>query len=395
MGFFSDIGDFLFGGDDESKGFERAQGILERVEVPELRSLILDLGELVEVGQLTPRMADAILQETTGFEDIQTDPRLQQEQYRSLQRFREIADSEGLDPQTLSRLRQVRQEEDARLRGDIGAIEQAEARRGELTSSGDFVNQLIAAQSSANRFADQGFDEAALAQQRSDTANIRAADLAGNMEQTSFGRQAEVARAQDAINQFNVRQRQNVEDANTERLNRSQEYNLNREMQQDLFNIGQRDREEASRVGAIESDYTRRYGQAQDRANLRTGRGTAQSDEEGRRRDNVTGFVQDAGDAIMDIGASVFSDREVKENIFPIDLDEFLSEIEGYEYNYKGDDPENRQYGVMSDDLDNTEYGASLVDDSGEFDKVNYNKAVPGMMAAIADIHKRLKRMED
>lgn len=396
MGFFSDAFDAVFGGDDESKGFERAQGIIERVEVPELRSLILDLGELVEIGELTPTQADAVLQESTGYDDIALDPELQRAQYQTLQRLSEVADADGLDARSMSRLREAQAIEDQRLQGDIGAIEQREARRGEMTSNADFVNNLIAAQSSANRMADQGFDAAALAEQNAMDASMARANLAGGMESAQYGREADKARARDAISQFNVRQRQAVEDANVNRENAAEQYNLDRELGRQKFNIGQRGLEEQSRVGAIESDFERRFSKARDAAGIRTGRGTAQQSEAERRRGNVGSVIGGNADGIIGAVkgiASMFSDPDVKENVYPIDLDEFLDEIDGYEYNYKGDDEQ--QFGVMSDDLKKSEYGRSLVDDSGEFDKVNYAKAVPGMLASIAELNKRVKKVEN
>jgi len=397
MGFFSDAFKTVFGGDKESKGFERAQDIIARVEIPAVQSLILDLGELVELGQMTPQEADAFLQESTGFDNIQLDPELQRQQYASLQRFGEIADSQGLDAASQYRLREARDQNDTRLRGDLAAIDLQAQRRGEDVTSGmDMGNRLLAAQSSANRMADEGFAAAALAQQRADEANMQRANLAGNIESADYSRQADAARAGDIINQFNTSQRQAVANANTERVNDARRYNLDRDLTRQLYNIGQRDREEASRVGAIESDFDRRNEKARDEAEIRQGRGVAQQKEDDSRRGNVKDIITGGADIASGAAAlaSMFSDPDIKENVEEIDIDEFLDSLTGYKYNLKGDDEET--YGVMSTDLKKTPYGESMVNEEAVmgFDTVDYGKSIPGILASVVELNKKVKKLE-
>lgn len=402
MGFLKDTFDAIFGGDDKSRGYEVAADILEQVEIPALRSLILDLVELTDIGVLNPEEAQAFLMSSTGFEDIELDPELQRRQYQSLRRFGEIADSEGLDAAARYRLREAEQEAETQLRGDLGYIDSLAARRGEGVRSGrDEVNRRLAAQAAAQRLSDRGLQAAMLGQQRADQALASQAQLAAGMESAQYGRQADIARARDAIQEFNARQRQGVENMNVGNINRAREFNLNREMDRDIFNIGQRNREEASRVGAIESDFGRRYGRAQDLANLRVGRGAAQQDEDETRRGNVSDLLSGASDIASGIGGAIstvggwFSDEDMKSNVRKFgreDIEEFLDSITGYKYNVRG----TPSAGLMSDDLKESEIGATVVtvDPETGSDVVDYEKLIPPLVASMTEISKRLKEKD-
>ena len=103
------------------------------------------------------------------------------------------------------------------------------------------------------------------------------------------------------------------------------------------------------------------------------------------------------------LGASfVKSDIRVKEDIKPASrsIEDMLDNLEPYEYDYKDefkDDPsmEGRQLGIMAQDLEASELGDKFVqEDNNGVKRVDYGKMASTQMAAISDLHKRLKQLE-
>ena len=91
----------------------------------------------------------------------------------------------------------------------------------------------------------------------------------------------------------------------------------------------------------------------------------------------------------------MMSDISVKENITeagPVDVDSFLNEITGYNYDYK--DPEKygagERLGVMAQDM--PEDMTMEMEDG--LKGIDMEKATSGLLGAVANINKRLKDLE-
>lgn len=77
------------------------------------------------------------------------------------------------------------------------------------------------------------------------------------------------------------------------------------------------------------------------------------------------------------------------------DLYGFLDALSAYKYNYK--DPkfgEGDHYSVMAQDLEKSPVGKKMVLDTPEGKLVDYNKGLPAMLAAQAQLHARIKKLE-
>ena len=229
MGFLSKL---FGGGEKKSRGYKEAIKEIQNLGYlqPSEAELAYHLERLVSQGELDPEMAETILLEQTNMGAIldQIDPRLKEEQYDTLAELRELATADGLDPQAEAMLRRTQMENAQKLQGDIAAIQAEGRRRGQMTTGMEIGNQLLAAQSAANRQSQQDLDIAANARQRAIDAMLQKADLAGSMEDREFDQRAAVAQAQDQINAFNASNRQNVANANVDRINQAQRYNLDR-----------------------------------------------------------------------------------------------------------------------------------------------------------------------
>lgn len=219
--------DFLSGGRykrAEQLGREASQ-IFADIQLPDIERMRLQLEGIVQQGVYTPEQADAILQEQTGFNRISTDPRLQQAQMEALRRLQGLSET-GMDITDRARLFAISQAEGARSRGEREAILQNAAARGLSGSGLELAAQLGQQQGAATRGAAEGFGVAEAAQQRALQALQGAGGLAGQIRGQSFEEQAQRARAQDIINQFNTRQRQDVVNMNLAERNRAFQQNL-------------------------------------------------------------------------------------------------------------------------------------------------------------------------
>ena len=228
----------LFGSNKASKGIRRGINEIKKLDIPGAEEFYLELDRMVELGEIDPDLAEAIFVEQTGMEGIEVDPALRQAQYDTMARLQEISEADGLDAQAEAKLRQARQLEDTRLAGDLGAIMEQAQRQGTGTAGMTQANKLLAAQSSANRMAQSGFDAAAEAERRALEALQARAALGGQMEERSFGQQAEIAKASDLINRFNTEQANRTNAANVAARNRAQELNLDRQYGIQEYTIG-------------------------------------------------------------------------------------------------------------------------------------------------------------
>jgi hypothetical protein len=79
---------------------------------------------------------------------------------------------------------------------------------------------------------------------------------------------------------------------------------------------------------------------------------------------------------------------------------DMLDELQPYEYDYKDEikeDPsmEGRQLGVMAQDLEDSDLGQEFVqEDMDGVKRVDYGKMGSTQLAALADLHQRLKKLE-
>lgn len=122
----------------------------------------------------------------------------------------------GMTPEDEAAANRARQQAGAVDLGLRGAAEQQAAQRGMGGGMADYVGALQSAQAGTNRSSEMGLQSAADARQRYLQALNALSGQAGGMRGQEFGMASERARAQDAINRFNVGQR-----TDTSRYNQS------------------------------------------------------------------------------------------------------------------------------------------------------------------------------
>lgn len=199
----------------------------EDLKLPDVREMELHLEKLVQQGVIQPEEARTIMLEQTKMNEIKDDPRLAQAEMQALESLQGIASEGGLNAQSRAKLAQIASQESAQNRGGREAILQQMQARGLGGNSGiglqaQFQNQ----QDSAMRQSQRDMDIAALAEQQALQAIMSGGQLAGNMQQNQFNRQAQIAGANDAIAKFNAQNQQSQINQNVGARNTAQAQNL-------------------------------------------------------------------------------------------------------------------------------------------------------------------------
>lgn len=95
------------------------------------------------------------------------------------------------------------------------------------------------------------------------------------------------------------------------------------------------------------------------------------------------------------------SDRDVKENIKPLknasgEMEKFLSSLKPSQYEYKDSaNGTGEKIGVMAQDLEKSKIGKTMVDQAPDGTKmVDTNKAIGALLAGMADLNKKIKKLE-
>lgn len=165
---------------------------------------------LSQAGDISPdaiRKAGERVLGPTEFNKIALNPAYQTAQDKSLAALNDLADHGGLNLTDKAALNDVENSVNANESRARRAVLDNMAARGMGNSGMALAAQLDAQQADANRLNSAGLNIAGAAQRRALDAILQRASLAGRMQDADYGRQADRARAQDAINALNGRMR--------------------------------------------------------------------------------------------------------------------------------------------------------------------------------------------
>jgi len=390
------------GGKSSSDGrmeshYIKALNEFRNVQIPSLRDIQYQI-EPYEVDELlqhplTLDVSDLQLAES-ALADIVVSPEVTSAQQDVLGRLEEVS-QEGITAQERADLAKMRMDEKMTERGQREAILQQARERGIAGSGAELAAQLASQQSGADRGAQRGMDIAALAKQKALQALVSKGDLAGRMRGQEYQEKSEAARAADAIKQFNVAQQTSAREANIQR-------EMEAAQQRQRIAEAQAQQETAQRAQAAEA-LKWRFGAEQQKAAGVSGqygqaaqREAAESEAERQRKAQQQSAALAAAATI----AASASDIRSKDNIEPVqpmDVNEFLNSLTPYKYDYKNPERhgEGRLGGLMAQDIERTEMGEGAVMEGPDGMKmVDNGKLVGALGASVAQIHERLKQLE-
>lgn len=360
------------------------------INTPSPEEMQIQLEQLVQQGSLSPEQARAILVDRSKMEDVEGDPQAQAAQQAALAQLQDVTESGGLTDTDRSKLNQISMDEGTQQRGARDAILQNAQARGMGGSGMELLAQMQNQQDSATRQNARDLDVAGMAQERALQALMNQGQLATQVGAQRFDQNAAKANAADAISQFNAQNQQQVGMANTATNNAAQAANLGAKQSISDQNTALRNQQETYNRQLKQQEYENKL----KKAGGSVGLGQYNSEAAGKTNQSESDAYNKSVGAGMS-AISMLSDERSKEDIEPFDASEFLDTLTPSKFRYKDKSHgDGDQVGVMAQDLEKSDEGSRLVQDSPDGKRVDYGKAAPTMMAALASLHERIKKLE-
>lgn len=195
------------------------------IELPDIQAQRIDPRLVEYLGDFQAQQEAAIGMGPSAMEGISTDPRLAEAQMSALEKISQMGET-GLLPGEEAALRQARRGAAQEAQAKSAQLLDEFARRGMGGSGAELASRLQASQSGADRLSAESDRLLQMAQERALAAIGQQGNLAGQIRGQSFGEQSDVARAKDAINQFNTANQQGVQQRNIANTNQANLRNL-------------------------------------------------------------------------------------------------------------------------------------------------------------------------
>jgi len=255
----------LFGSSERDAAERERKANLERImgiSLPTFEEQEIELERMRSAGELTPEMEDAISQEASKMEGVSADPRLQDTQYKVLDRLSKQGE-EGLTAEDRAALNQVRREGARDQQSTQQSILAQMGARGAGGAGAELAAQLSSSQAGADRGSQESDRLAAMAQQRALQALSQSGTMATGMRGQEFGEKSDIARAQDEITRFNTANRQNVQQRNVASRNNAQAGNLSNAQNIMNQNVHLSNQQQMHNKALAQSQFDNRLKQAQ------------------------------------------------------------------------------------------------------------------------------------
>lgn len=209
----------------QRRAAEANREAFQNIPIPTLeeQKIILQNPELM--GQYTPEQQEAMQLNVSAMEGVSADQGTIEAQKKALEGISEVAEG-GYTEADKATAREINREVNQQAQARQKAILNEMASRGVLGSGAELAAKLQGEQQSIEQASRAGENLTQQAQARALAALGQQGQLAGQMRTQQFGEQADIARARDAINQFNLQNRQNIASQNVGERNRAQLLNL-------------------------------------------------------------------------------------------------------------------------------------------------------------------------
>ncbi len=382
----------------------------------DLSKLIPSLERQVMQGTMTAAQAQAVLQQASEMQNVQTDAQSLAAQRAGLSRLNDIATQAGMTEQDRAQLVENMNLTNANAASQRNAQLQQLQMQGNAGTGAELATRLSGAQSSAAANAMAGANIATSAQARALQALQSGIQGNANLNQAQWSQQAERAKAQDVVNQFNASAQnqmalqnaasQNqanlanfnmantIAGKNTEIANQQNLLPLNVAQQQNAQNLTRAAGQAGSQVNAGRA----MLGQGNIQATNTAGATSAASQNTGGGASTGGSGTGTNWGGIIDAGTklwNLFSDEDLKTNkqeMSDNEVDNMLGKLTAYKYRYKGNNNP-QTAGVMAQDMEKTSMRGSVVDTpAGKM--ISGNEVMGKALAALANQNERIRNLE-
>lgn len=240
---------------------DQALSQYQGINPPTLEEQQLNLLSPEYIGNYQAQQEGAIGEGPSAMEGVSTDPRLQQAQMAALQQLSDIGQA-GMTPAEAAALRTARRASAGEAQAKSSQITQEMARRGMGGSGAELAAQLQNAQSSADRQSQASDQEMQAAQARALQALSQTGSLSGQIQNQQFNQQSDIARAKDAINQFNTQNQQNVQQRNVAATNQAALRNLQEQQRIGEAGAAVKNVQQQANKGLLQTQFNNQLGLA-------------------------------------------------------------------------------------------------------------------------------------
>lgn len=224
------------------------------INLPSLEEQKLLLEQYTNAGMLSPELEALLQMGPTAMENISLDPQTRAMQLQALEQMSGLASGQ-IQPGDLASFELARREAGAYDQAKQNQIMQEMQQRGQGGSGAELLARLKSAQSSADRLNEAGLEQAKAMQQARMAALQSQANMATGIRNQDYSQESDLARARDAIAQFNTQNAQNVNMRNTNSRNQAQQLNLQNAQNLRNLNVEQNNKEQIHNKGLLQNQF--------------------------------------------------------------------------------------------------------------------------------------------
>ncbi len=266
---------------DAAQTMRENRAYFESIGIPPIEAQKLILQQYDLPADFIPLLEEAEQLDPSQLDAIEFDPRFQESRLGALGKLENISEQQGMDIQAQvamdEALAQARQQEQSQRE----AVQIGSQRRGVAGGGLDLALQQDAQQNAANQAKKALQQEAAIANQRAMEALMQGTGLAGQLSQEDIALQTSKAQAADAINKFNMMNRQEIEQRNIAEQNRAKLENLRGKEAVAMANIDVQNAQQKANKALIKD----KFQQEMAKAGAMAGQGTQQVAQTNRAGD--------------------------------------------------------------------------------------------------------------
>jgi hypothetical protein len=231
------------------------------VNIPDPAQQQIAMQQFVQTGQLHPVLQQQIKQSQSNLNNVQLNPDMTNARLRALGSLEQTGYG-GQQIQDAAALQKSLIEVGAQGGGQQKQVLQSLAQRGQLGSGAELQARLSAAQNSQNNLANQGLDLEMQRRQRALRAVQGAGQLAGDIQNTQYSADANRAKANDMINQFNTQNLVNTQAANVGSQNAANLYNLQNQQNVSNMNTQLQNQQQLYNKGLLQQNFQNQLAKA-------------------------------------------------------------------------------------------------------------------------------------
>lgn len=267
------------------------------VHVPDPEQQKIALQRYVSSGEFTPQLQKAIKADPSAMQAVHGSDQGKQAQLQALSSLQSEGLHGGLDIRDQAALQGAENDAATRAHGRADTIQSNMAQRGLGGSGLALAAQMGNAQNANQIDASNSLNAAASSRQRALDSIMGAGQLGGQINAQQYGEQANLAKAQDAINTFNTQNAQNVSNTNVGLNNSANMYNLQNKQNISNANTDMSNKEQLYNKNLYQQDFQNRMGLASGRANAQVGAANNYNQQADRTAQQWAGVGSGVGQA--------------------------------------------------------------------------------------------------